>query len=57
MCPFCAGFTRVMIDQGEEILWKSESCVNDRGMLSASRVKSVFARLVGDAIRDLRFER
>ena len=49
----------MMIDQaeGDEILWKRESCVNYRGMLSASRVKSVFARLVRDAIRDLRLER
>ena len=47
----------MMIDRGEGILWETERCVNDRGMLSASRVKSVFARLVRDAIRDLRLER
>ena len=46
-----------MIDMGEEELWRRENCVNARGMLSASHVKSVFARLVRDAIRDLRYER
>ena len=56
-CHFAAGFTRVMFDMGDEVLWKRESCVNSKGMLNASRVKSVFARLVRDAIRDLRFER
>lgn len=57
MCPFCAGFTRIMLDRGDERLWQRESCVNDRGMLSASRVKSVFARLVREAVRDLGYER
>lgn len=46
-----------MIDMGEELNWQTEGCANARGMLSASRVKSVFARLVRDAIRDLRYER
>jgi len=48
-----------MIDRGEEVLWQRESCANAQGMLNASRVKSVFARLVRDAImiRELRFER
>ena len=57
MCPFCAGFTRVMLDRGDERLWKRESCVNAQGMLSASRVKSVFARLVREAVRDLGYAR
>ena len=57
MCPLCAGFTRVMLDRGDERPWQREGCVNAKGMLSASRVKSVFARLVRDAIRDLRYER
>ena len=46
-----------MIDRGEEVLWKQERCVNERGMLNATQVKAVFARLVRDAIRALRCER
>lgn len=42
-----------MIDQGEEKLWKPDQCVNQKGMLSAARVKSVFVRLVGQAIQEL----
>jgi len=46
-----------MFDMGDEVLWQRESCVNAKGMLNASRVKSVFARLVRAAIGDLGFER
>ena len=45
------GFTRVMIDRGEEVLWQQEQCANSRGMLNATKVKEVFARLVKEAIR------
>lgn len=45
------GFTRVMIDRGEEVLWQREQCANSRGMLNATKVKEVFARLVKEAIR------
>ena len=51
-----AGFTTVMIDQGEERLWQRDQCVNQRGMLSAARVKSVFVRLVREAIQGLPVE-
>lgn len=51
------GFTRVMIDRGEEVLWQREQCANSRGMLNATKVKAVFARLVREAIRALRLER
>ena len=46
-----------MLDRGDERLWQRESCVNSQGMLSASRVKSVFARLVREAISSVGFER
>ena len=46
-----------MIDRGEEVLWQRESCANARGMLNATRVKSVFARLVRDAIENLGYSR
>ena len=46
-----------MIDRGDEVLWQRERCVNARGMLNASQVKAVFARLVRDAISDPRYER
>ena len=46
-----------MIDMGEEEIWEKNSCVNAQGMLSASRVKSVFASLVGSAIKELKYER
>ncbi|XP_068671833.1 cyclic GMP-AMP synthase-like receptor 1 [Montipora foliosa] len=39
-----------MIDMGEEQIWRQDNCVDARGILSASRVKSVFARHVRDAI-------
>lgn len=45
-----------MIDMGEEEIWRKDSCVNTRGMLSASRVKSVFARLVRAAIKELGYD-
>ena len=48
--PSNAGFTTVMIDEGEEWLWKRDSCVNHRGMLNASQVKAIFKRLVDKAI-------
>lgn len=51
------GFTRVMIDMGEEQIWSRDSCVDERGMLSASRVKSVFSRLVIEAIQHLGYGR
>ncbi|XP_068762759.1 cyclic GMP-AMP synthase-like receptor 1 isoform X2 [Montipora capricornis] len=51
------GFTRVMIDMGEERIWRPDSCVNTRGMLSASSVKSVFARHVRNAIEYLGYGR
>lgn len=41
-----------MIDEGEEWLWKRDSCVNHRGMLNASQVKAVFKRLVDKAIEE-----
>ena len=40
-----------MIDRGEEVLWQQEQCANSRGMLNATKVKEVFARLVKEAIR------
>ncbi|XP_068762756.1 cyclic GMP-AMP synthase-like receptor 1 [Montipora capricornis] len=49
------GFTRVMIDGGEQQNWRNGSCVDARGMLNASRVKSVFARHVRDAIEFLEY--
>ncbi|XP_068671823.1 cyclic GMP-AMP synthase-like receptor 1 isoform X1 [Montipora foliosa] len=51
------GFTRVMIDRREERIWRQDSCVNTRGMLSASSVKSVFARHVRNAIEYLGYGR
>ncbi|XP_068727274.1 uncharacterized protein [Montipora capricornis] len=51
------GFTRVMIDMGEERIWRQDRCVNARGMLSASSVKSVFARHVRNAIEYLGYGR
>ncbi|XP_067042666.1 cyclic GMP-AMP synthase-like receptor 1 isoform X2 [Acropora muricata] len=51
------GFTRVMIDMGEEETWKKNRCVDVRGMLSASRVKSVFASLVEGAIEECGYTR
>ena len=42
-----------MIDQGEELQWKQDSCVNARGMLNAQRVKEVFARLIRNTIGTL----
>ena len=55
---FCVpGFTRVMIDRGEEVLWKREQCANSRGMLNATQLKAVFSRLVRDAIDALGCER
>ncbi|KAL9955284.1 hypothetical protein ACROYT_G036586 [Oculina patagonica] len=39
-----------MIDQGEEVQWQADKCVNSRGMLSAKQVKEVFARLIRKAI-------
>lgn len=47
------GFTRVMIDRGEERLWQQDNCVNARGMLNAQQLKAVFVRLVRDSIRTL----
>ena len=41
-----------MIDMGEEEIWKKNSCVDSRGMLSASCVKSVFSSLVEGAIKE-----
>ena len=46
-----------MIDRGEERIWRQDSCVNTRGMLSASNVKSVFARHVRNAIEYLGYGR
>ena len=45
-----------MIDMGEEQIWSRDSCVVRR-MLSASRVKSVFSRLVIEAIQHLGYGR
>ena len=42
---------------GEEEIWRQNSCVNARGMLSAARVKSVFASLVRSAIKELKYDR
>ena len=47
----------MMIDRGEEQLWQREQCANSRGMLNATKVKAVFARLVREAIRAQGFER
>ena len=46
-----------MIDMGEEETWKKNRCVDMRGMLSASRVKSVFASLVEGAIEECGYTR
>ena len=46
-----------MIDRGDERIWRQDSCVNTRGMLSASSVKSVFARHVRNAIGNLGYGR
>ena len=42
-----------MIDRGDERIWRQNNCVNDRGMLNASHLKSLFARLVSDAVAEL----
>ena len=47
----------MMIDRGEEVLWQREQCANSRGMLNATQVKAVFARLVREAITALGYER
>lgn len=57
MLSYVPGFTRVMIDEGEEVLWQQEQCANSRGMLNATKVKAVFARLVREAIRAQRRDR
>ncbi|XP_067043837.1 cyclic GMP-AMP synthase-like receptor 1 isoform X2 [Acropora muricata] len=49
------GFTRVMIDRGEERIWRRNNCVNARGMLNAAHVKSLFADLVRGAVQELRY--
>ena len=36
--------------------WRRDSCVDAQGMLNASNVKAVFARLVRDAIKALEIE-
>ena len=46
----------MMIDRGEEVLWQREQCANSRGMLNATKVKEVFARLVRETIRVQRLE-
>ena len=53
MFVISSGFTRVMIDRGEERLWQQDNCVNARGMLNAQQLKAVFVRLVRDSIRTL----
>ena len=40
----------------EEEIWKKNRCVNDQGMLSASRVKLVFLNLVKSAVEQLGYE-
>lgn len=50
------GYTRVMIDRGEEVMWQQDSCVNSRGMLNAVQVKAVFVRLIRSAIKNLGYE-
>lgn len=52
-----AGFTRVMIDRGEEVLWQREGCANSRGMLKATQIKAVFARIVREAVSNLGYQR
>ena len=37
--------------------WQRDECVNDQGMLNATQVKAVFARLVRDAISVREYER
>ena len=44
-----------MIDRGEERIWRRNNCVNDRGMLNAAHVKSLFADLVRGAVQELRY--
>ncbi|XP_015767425.1 PREDICTED: protein mab-21-like 2 [Acropora digitifera] len=46
-----------MIDRGEERIWSQNNCVNARGMLNASHLKSLFARLVNDAVAELGYGR
>ncbi|KAJ7369963.1 hypothetical protein OS493_035134 [Desmophyllum pertusum] len=52
------GFTRLFIN-GQEMrcTWQRDECVNDQGMLNATQVKAVFARLVRDAISVRGYER
>ena len=45
-----------MIKMGEKEIWRKNSCVNARGMLSASRVKAVFSSLVRSAIEELDYD-
>ena len=46
-----------MIDRGEEVLWQREGCANSRGMLKATQIKAVFARIVREAVSNLGYQR
>ena len=46
-----------MIDGDEVQIWRRNNCVNARGMLNASHLKSLFARLVNDAVAELGYGR
>jgi len=46
-----------MIDMGEEVLWQREGCANSRGMLKATQIKAVFARIVREAVSYLGYQR
>ena len=46
-----------MIDRGEEVLWQREGCANSRGMLKATQIKAVFARIVREAVSYLGYQR
>lgn len=55
--PPNAGFTTIMIDKGEEVLWQKNKWVNPKGMLNASQVKAVFKGLVKNAIIEKGYQR
>ena len=46
-----------MIDRGEEVLWQREGCANSRGMLKATQIKAVFAKIVREAVSYLGYQR
>ena len=46
-----------MIDRGDEVLWQREGCANSRGMLKATQIKAVFAKIVREAVSYLGYQR